>query len=92
LTIYFKGDKDSINFGGWMSYQWISVIWIVSHDIIGEKKIDFNRHFEVLDIKYLKDCDEFTSDMDYGGLMMNIEHQGVNSISETSDFLMKLIK
>jgi hypothetical protein len=75
-------------FGGWISYQWISIIWVVSKGtrITNDPLVKE----ELLEVEYLKDCDSF-GDMNLQEVMLNIEHNGSMTLDEEVEYFKGLI-
>lgn len=80
-TIYFGKEKSDINFGGWCSYQWISVFWVVSQNLDEHTTSKLGLPMELLLVKGLLAQNNPEKD-----IITQIEYQDLDSLEEQKAF------
>jgi len=93
-TVYFKTNESDkhLSYGGWCSYQWITVNWVVSPYIAQNKQPSFNESLEPLSIKYLKEYDEFSTHRNTKDILESMEYAGLKDLETRAQFFEDIIK
>jgi len=89
-TIVFGSKKKILNYGGWLSHQWISTVWIVSNEINSTKLIDFDKQIEPMEL-FDFNFNEINNEMRYSDALRTVEHFGLNTAEECEALFKKII-
>ncbi len=75
-TVHFGEDINNLTFGGWLSFNWLTVNWVFSRDIIELRKTNFNNRHESLEIIDLDYYDWSAFELDSYDKMITYFDQG----------------
>ncbi|WP_338815247.1 hypothetical protein V9L05_09245 [Bernardetia sp. Wsw4-3y2] len=88
-TFFIKENDDSYTFSGWISYQWLSVNWVMSSKITTAKKADLNRKQEQLSLKSIEEYSPFPQD--FTSFITQVETEGIEDIQSRIKFIESII-
>lgn len=88
-TIWFYTNDGCLCFGGKMSYQWLSVVWVQGEHLLSN--IDFTANKERLFIKYFKDCDSLESCGSLQDVYLKVENSGMNTLEDSREYYLDLL-
>lgn len=92
-TTYFGKNKNELNFGGWISNNWITINWVYSKSIINSKQTDFENQYEELNIKDLDNYEKsFTECEDPESIITYIEYGKLDTLEKRAEHFKKIIE
>ncbi|MBK9271276.1 MAG: hypothetical protein IPM48_06735 [Saprospiraceae bacterium] len=88
--LIFADDNDNFSYGGWTSYQWMSINWVLSKEIDKSKTTDFGINLEPMSIQVFEP-EHFTTEDRFSDAMDKLEKLGKDNLDDCAAFFKSLI-
>lgn len=90
-TVYF-GDRSNLNFGGWLSNNWLTTNWAFSRSINPNKMTDFYSDIEKLQVINLDFYDDLGQFNEYDKMITYTDYGEKNSLQKRIEHFQEMIE